>query len=124
MLAKKRFTYNVGQMSRNANLGEFEQIVLLAIMRLGDDAYGVTIREEIQKRTGRSTTPGALYTTLDRLEHKGLVVSRLGEPTPERGGRAKRYYSVSAEGVEAVERAQRSYQSLLEGLHILRKKHA
>jgi len=124
LLAKKRFTYNVGQMSRNANLGEFEQIVLLAIMRLGDDAYGVTIREEIQKRTGRSTTPGALYTTLDRLEHKGLVVSRLGEPTPERGGRAKRYYSVSAEGVEAVERAQRSYQSLLEGLHILRKKHA
>src|SRR5690606_9098831 len=111
-------------MSRNANLGEFEQIVLLAIMRLGDDAYGVTIREEIQKRTGRSTTPGALYTTLDRLEHKGLVESRFGEPTPERGGRAKRYYSVSAEGVEAVERAQRSYQSLLEGLHILRKKHA
>ncbi|HEX6995711.1 MAG TPA: PadR family transcriptional regulator [Gammaproteobacteria bacterium] len=111
-------------MSRTANLGEFEQIVLLAIMRLGDDAYGVTIREEIQKRTGRSTAPGALYTTLDRLEQKGFVVSRLGEPTPERGGRAKRYYSVSAQGVDAVERAQRSFQSLLEGLHILRKKHA
>jgi len=111
-------------MSRNAYLGEFEQIVLLAIMRLGDDAYGVAIRDEIQKRTGRSTAPGALYTTLDRLEQKGLVVSRLGEPTPERGGRAKRYYSVSAEGIEAVERAQRCYQSLLDGLQILRKKHA
>lgn len=124
MSPKQRFAYNVGHMSRTANLGEFEQIVLLAIMRLGDDAYGVTIREEIQKRTGRSTAPGALYTTLDRLEQKGFVVSRLGEPTPERGGRAKRYYSVSAQGVDAVERAQRSFQSLLEGLHILRKKHA
>lgn len=124
MLAKKRFTYNVGQMSRNANLGEFEQIVLLAIMRLGDQAYGVAIRDEIRQRTGRNTAPGALYTTLDRLEQKGLVTSRLGEPTPERGGRAKRYYAVSAAGAEAVERAQRCYQRLLEGLQILRKKHA
>jgi PadR family transcriptional regulator PadR len=121
---EKRLAYNVGEMSRNPNLGEFEQIVLLAIMRLGDDAYGVAIRDEIKKRTGRSTAPGALYTTLDRLEHKGLVSSRLGEPTPERGGRAKRYYSVSAAGVDAVERAQRCYQSLLEGLQILQKKHA
>jgi len=111
-------------MSRNTNLGEFEQIVLLAILRLGEDAYGVAIRDEIRQRTGRSTAPGALYTTLDRLEQKGLVSSRLGEPTPERGGRAKRFYAVSAEGAAAVERAQRCYQSLLEGLHILRKKHA
>jgi len=111
-------------MSRNTNLGEFEQIVLLAILRLGEDAYGVAIRDEIAKRTGRSTAPGALYTTLDRLEQKGLVSSRLGEPTPERGGRAKRYYAVSGEGAAAVERAQRCYQSLLEGLQILRKKHA
>jgi len=111
-------------MSRNANLGEFEQIVLLAILRLGDEAYGVTIRDEIRQRTGRSTTPGALYTTLDRLEQKGLVSSRLGDPTPERGGRAKRYYSVSAAGADAVERAQRSFQSMLEGLHIFRRNHA
>jgi PadR family transcriptional regulator, regulatory protein PadR len=111
-------------MSRNTNLGEFEQIVLLAILRLGEDAYGVAIRDEIRQRTGRSTAPGALYTTLDRLEHKGLVSSRLGEPTPERGGRAKRYYAVSGEGAAAVERAQRCYQSLLEGLQILRNKHA
>jgi PadR family transcriptional regulator, regulatory protein PadR len=111
-------------MARPTNLGEFEQIVLLAILRLGDDAYGVSIREEIGLRTGRSTTPGALYTTLDRLEHKGLVSSRLGEPTPERGGRAKRYYAVSAAGAAAVERAQRSYQSLLEGLQICKRNHA
>lgn len=111
-------------MSRSHHLGEFEQIVLLAILRLGDDAYGVAIRDEIHCRTGRNTAPGALYTTLDRLEQKGLVASRLGEPTPERGGRAKRYYSVSAAGTAAIERAQRSYQSLLEGLRIFEKKHA
>lgn len=111
-------------MSRNTYLGEFEQIVLLAILRLGGDAYGVTIREEIRQRTGRSTAPGALYTTLDRLEHKGLVASRLGEPTPERGGRAKRYYTVSAAGADAVERAQRCYQSLLEGIRLPRSNHA
>ncbi|HEX7080354.1 MAG TPA: helix-turn-helix transcriptional regulator [Gammaproteobacteria bacterium] len=111
-------------MAQNQNLGEFEQIVLLAILRLDSEAYGVAIREEIIRRTGRSTAPGALYTTLDRLEQKGLVSSRLGEPTPERGGRAKRYYSVSPAGVDAVERAQRSYRNLLEGLHIFSRKHA
>jgi PadR family transcriptional regulator, regulatory protein PadR len=117
-------TYNVGNMAQNQNLGEFEQIVLLAILRLSDQAYGVTIRQEIRKHTGRNTVPGALYTTLDRLEQKGLVASRLGEPTPERGGRAKRYYDVTAAGVAAVERAQRSFQSLLHGLQLLGKKHA
>lgn len=124
MPAQDRYAYNVGEMSRNANLGEFEQIVLLAIMRLGDAAYGVTIRNEIGSRTGRATTPGALYTTLDRLEQKGLVTSRLGDPTPERGGRAKRFYTVSSAGSAAVERAQRSYRSLLEGLEINSTKYA
>lgn len=111
-------------MASSHHLGEFEQIVLLAILRLADCAYGVSIRQEIRERTGRSTVPGALYTTLDRLEQKGLVASRLGEPTPERGGRAKRYYDVTAAGLEAVERAQRSYQSLMQGLQIFGKKHA
>ncbi|MBN1239349.1 MAG: helix-turn-helix transcriptional regulator [Gammaproteobacteria bacterium] len=111
-------------MAQTQHLGEFEQIVLLAILRLADGAYGVSIRQEIRDRTGRNTVPGALYTTLDRLEQKGLVASRLGEPTPERGGRAKRYYDVTAAGLMAVERAQRSYQSLLQGLQILGKKHA
>lgn len=99
-------------------LGEFEHVVLLAILRLGDGAYGVSIREEIQARTDREPGPGALYTTLDRLEDKGLIKSRLGDPTPQRGGRAKRYFQVSAMGVEAVARAQRSYRRLLEGLNL------
>jgi len=97
-------------------LGEFEQVVLLAILRLGDDAYGVTIRREIAECTGREVAPGALYTTLDRLEEKGLVASKYGDPTPERGGRAKRYFTVTARGIRAVARAQRAYQRLLKGL--------
>ena len=97
-------------------LGEFEQVVLLAILRLGDDAYGVTIRQEIAACTEREPAPGALYTTLDRLEEKGLVTSKYGDPTPERGGRAKRYFTVTARGVRAVARAQRAYQRLLKGL--------
>jgi DNA-binding PadR family transcriptional regulator len=97
-------------------LGEFEQVVLLAILRLGDDAYGVSIRREIADRTEREPAPGALYTTLDRLEEKGLVASKYGDPTPERGGRAKRYFTVTGAGVRAVARAQRAFQRLMEGL--------
>jgi DNA-binding PadR family transcriptional regulator len=96
-------------------LGEFEQIVILAILRLGENAYGVTIREEIADKTGRDPSPGALYTTLARLEEKGLLNSRLGDPTPDRGGRAKRFVKVTAKGVGAVSRAQRAYQNLLKG---------
>jgi len=106
------------------SLGEFEQVVLLAILRLGEKAYGVTIRAEITKQTGRDPSPGALYTTLDRLEEKGLASSRFGDPTPQRGGRAKRYFSVSAHGVAAVARAQRSYQKLLRGLKLPGVAHA
>ena len=103
-------------MAPQPSLGEFEQIVLLAILRVGDDAYGVPIRAEIEACTGRDPAPGALYTTLDRLEDKGFVTSRMGDPTPQRGGRARRYLEVSRSGVEAVARAQRSYQKLLKGL--------
>ena len=105
-------------------LGEFEQIVLLAVLRLGDGAYGVSIRAEIMKRADRAPTPGALYLTLDRLEEKRFVTSRLGDPTPQRGGRAKRYFSVTKVGVEAVRRAQLAYRSLLEGVEILGGAHA
>jgi DNA-binding PadR family transcriptional regulator len=97
-------------------LGEFEHIVLLAILRLGDKAYGVTIRNEIHACTGREPAPGALYTTIDRLEDKGLVTSSLGDPTPRRGGRAKRYVKVSACGAEAVNHARTCYLRLWEGL--------
>src|SRR5260221_12861442 len=100
------------------SLGEFEQVVLLAIMRVGEDAYGVAIRAEIEARTGRDPAPGALYTTLDRLEDKGFVTSRMGDPTPQRGGRAKRFFEVTGAGIEAVTRAQRSYQRLMEGLQL------
>jgi PadR family transcriptional regulator PadR len=100
------------------SLGEFEQIVLLAILRLGDNAYGVTIGAEITACTRREPTPGALYTTLDRLEDKGLVTSRMGDPTPQRGGRAKRYFVLNSKGLTAITRAQQSYRRLLEGCEL------
>jgi DNA-binding PadR family transcriptional regulator len=105
-------------MSAMPLLGEFEQVVLLAILRLHDDAYGVTIRNEIAVCTGREPAPGALYTTLDRLEEKGLLRSRMGDPTPERGGRSKRFFTVSAHGLKAVIHAQRNFKRLLEGLEL------
>ena len=111
-------------MSHAPALGEFEQVVLLAILRLGDRAYGVTIREEIRDCTNREPTPGALYTTLDRMEDKGLVKSRLGDPTPQRGGRAKRYFQATTAGVQAVAREQRAYRRLLRGLKLPAVTHA
>jgi len=105
-------------------LGEFEQVVLLTILRLGDAAYGVSIRKEIAVNTDREPSPGALYTTLDRLEERGLVTSSLGDPTPQRGGRAKRFFKVSAKGVEAVARVQRGYRRLLQGVTLPGVSHA
>lgn len=105
-------------MARVQNLGEFEQIVLFAVLRLKGEAYGVSIRAEISRRTRRSVAPGALYTTLERLEAKGLLKSRVGDPTPERGGRAKRYYTASGAGVKAIARAERAFRRLLDGLKI------
>jgi PadR family transcriptional regulator PadR len=106
------------------NLGEFEQLILLAILRLGDEAYGVTIRAELADRAGRTVAPGALYTALERLEAKGIIRSRMGDPTPQRGGRAKRYVTVTAAGMRALTRAVRAYERLLDGLDLLRGAHA
>ncbi|MEO8870340.1 MAG: PadR family transcriptional regulator [Granulicella sp.] len=106
-------------MNKSFFLGEFEQIVLLAILRLEEFAYGVTIRAEIHSCAGRKTTPGALYTTLDRLERKGLLSSRSGESTPARGGRAKRFYSVTTEGRQRLVNAQSAFHRLLGGLNLL-----
>jgi PadR family transcriptional regulator PadR len=118
LTGQERFLYSVVEMPAADSLGEFEQIVLLAILRLGDNAYGVTIGAEITACTRREPTPGALYTTLDRLEDKGLVTSRLGDPTPQRGGRAKRYFALNSRGVAAITRAQQSYRRLLEGCEL------
>jgi PadR family transcriptional regulator PadR len=109
----------VGHMNPDRSLGEFEQIVLLAVLRLGDQAYGVTILAEIAARTGRNSSPGALYTTLHRMEDKGLITFRDGSPTPERGGRAKRFVEVTQAGRTALAGAQSAYRSLLEGLDLL-----
>ncbi len=106
-------------MANTPSLGEFEQIVLLAVLRLSENAYGVTILGEIAQRTGRNVSPGALYTTLHRMEDKGLVTFRDGNPTPERGGRAKRFVTVTSEGRHALASAQAAYRSLMEGLDLL-----
>jgi PadR family transcriptional regulator PadR len=101
-------------------LGEFEEIVMLAILRLGVNAYGVTIRREIESQIQRTTSVGAVYTTLERLEKKGYVTSRHGEPTAERGGRAKRYFQVEGAGADALERAMIARQRLLKGVRLRR----
>lgn len=103
-------------MARREHLGELEQIVLLAVVRLGDDAYGVPIRLEIEQRTGRNLTVGALYRTLDRLELKGYVTSWFGEPTSERGGRSKRYFKVRASGLRALRASHDALTAMWEGL--------
>ena len=118
------YAYIVVLMKKPASLGEFEQIVLLAILRLRDCAYGVSIRAEIAERTGREVTPGALYTTLDRMEEKDLVRSWMGEATSERGGRPKRYFAVTKAGRAALVNAHQAYQSLLEGLDFIGGAHA
>ncbi len=97
-------------------LGEFEQLVMLALVRLGDDAYGVAVQREIAGRTGRSTGFATVYTTLARLEGKGLVASRLGDPTPERGGRRKKYFVLLAAGRRAVRESLRTLRTMTRGL--------
>jgi len=97
-------------------VGGFELHVLLAVIRLGDDAYGVPISDTIEEASGRDVAAGSIYITLDRLEAKGLVTSRLGESTRERGGRAKTYYQVTGKGVRAVRHAQRTLVTLWSGV--------
>jgi DNA-binding PadR family transcriptional regulator len=100
-------------------LGEFEQIVLLAALRLGRDAYAIPIREEIEARTRRTVARGALYTALERLEAKRCVTSTLGAPLAERGGRARRYYAVTPAGLSALRASRRSLLNLWQGLESL-----
>ena len=110
--AKSHLAYNAGQM----NLGEFEHIVLLAILRVGEDAYAIPIREEIEERTGRAVARGALYTALERLETKRCLRSRMSDPLPERGGRSRRYFTVTPAGLAAIRSSRRNLLRLWQGL--------
>lgn len=98
------------------HLGEFEQLVMLALLRLDENAYGVTVREELAERAGRDVAMGALYTTFDRLEKKGLISSRLGEPTAVRGGRRKKLYRLEPAGQRALSRSWQTLSRMTEGL--------
>jgi PadR family transcriptional regulator PadR len=97
-------------------LGEFEQFVLLSILRLGDDAYGVPIRRDIAHRSGRTVSIGQLYSALNRLEAKGHIAAIIADPTPVRGGRAKKYYSVTRPGLEALRRSREVFASMWGGV--------
>jgi DNA-binding PadR family transcriptional regulator len=99
-------------------LGEFEHAVLLAIVYLDDDAYGVTVRREIERRTGRNVAIGALYTAVDRLERKGYVTSAMSDPTPRRGGRAKRHFRITAAGNGALKQSREFLEQMWTGVRL------
>ena len=99
-------------------LGEFEQIVLLAVMHASDCAYGVAVQDVLARRTRRRTSLGAIYMTLDRLEKKGLLSSTMSDPTPERGGRRRRCYRVTRRAVAALRSSQRALVNLWDGLEL------
>lgn len=105
-------------MNKSKFLGEFEIVVMAALMQLGDDAYGVSIIQEIEKRTGRVVTVGALYSTLSRLENKKYVRARMGEATSVRGGRAKKHFDITAPGRKQFEKSVEAMQQMLDGLPI------
>jgi DNA-binding PadR family transcriptional regulator len=96
-------------------LGGFEELVLLAIMKLGANAYGVPISEAIEEATGKRVSTGALYTTLQRLEEKGFISSKMGEATPERGGRAKKYFAIEVGGRQALKSSKEVRATFIKG---------
>ena len=101
---------------KQKSLGEFEHIVLLALLRLEKNAYGAAIRQLLQSEIGRDVALGALYSTLERMAKKGLVVSTLGESTAQRGGRPKRFFSVTAEGRSALQQAKQAMDRMWQGV--------
>ena len=105
----------------HGSLGELEHVILLALLRLGPDAYGVTIVDELNRHSPRAVLRPSVYLALRRLEAKGLVRSRLGDPEPRRGGRARRYFEVSAAGRKALGESHRMLTSLWEGLALSKK---
>jgi PadR family transcriptional regulator PadR len=102
--------------AKHDTLGEFEALVLMAVIRLEDEAYGMRIHHEIETRAERRCSYGALYTTLDRLEQKGYVSSRIGEPTPERGGRAKKFFKIDSAGKAALRESYGATRRMSEGI--------
>jgi len=106
-------------MPKTYYLGEFELLVMLCVIRLDEGAYGVPIAREIEQRTERDVAFGTVYATLERLQQKGLVSSELGDPTPERGGRAKRYFRVTSVGLRTVRKTKQSLVGLWQGLREL-----
>ena len=105
-------------MLKGYHLGEFEHVVLLTLFRLGDGAYGAVIRTEIQRLTARDSTIGAVHATLERLERKGFISSWIGEPTSERGGKAKRHFRIEAAGTAALKEARATLERLHAGLSL------
>ncbi len=103
-------------MNARDNLGEFEQLILLAVLRLKDEAYGMRVRQEIETRISRPTSIGAVYATLERLESKGLVRSEVGESTPERGGRPKKMFAITGAGADGLRRSLESLAKMRQGL--------
>jgi PadR family transcriptional regulator PadR len=110
-------------MTRRTHLSTFELMVMLALARLGEDAYGVPIAREIREHSGRDILLGSVYAALDRLGERGLVSSELGEPTPERGGRAKRYFHLTAKGLRETRDAQRTLVKLWSDIPQLKGEH-
>jgi DNA-binding PadR family transcriptional regulator len=107
VLQRNHFFAIIELMTGRSYLGEFELMILLAVIHLGDEAYGVPISRELEAHRGRDVSVGSVYAALERLEGKGLVASTLGDPTPERGGKAKRYFRVTREGMRLVHDTRR-----------------
>jgi PadR family transcriptional regulator PadR len=117
--ALRDFFVIIEEMSDPNYLGEFELLVMLTVIRLGEGAYGVPISEEIERQTGRNVAFGSVYSTLERLQKKGLLRSHLGDATPERGGRAKRYFQATPTGLRTVGETKQILTRLWRGLRVL-----
>ena len=104
--------------SKEKFLGEFEQVVMLALLHLKDNAYGASVRQLLHEQIGRDVALGALYSTLERLEKKGMVSSKMGEATAQRGGRPKRYFEVTAKGAGALKRAREQMDTMWQGIAV------
>jgi len=103
-------------MTERTYLGEFELMILLAVIQLGEEAYGVPISREIERQRGREVSVGSVYAALERLEAKGLISSSLGDPTPERGGKAKRFFRITKAGLSQVHETRRVLSKLWQNL--------